>query len=76
MCELLFLHGNNGSFFPAPYLDKHGETDPSLRRQNQLFLSQHRLDKCVRDVWLAHGIPTAIARKLESEHNTGGWDTL
>lgn len=67
-----------GSFFPAPYLTKHGETDQGLRTKHQLILNQKRYDKLVRDVWLMlnGSIWSAIARKLEGDTNAGGWETL
>ena len=75
-CAVLMLHHRNGSWFPAPYLDRYGETDLGLRRKEQLFLNKKRYDKLYRDVWLSNGIPTAVARKLEAEINTGGWEGL
>ncbi len=75
-CMILYLHGRNGSWSHAPYLDKHGEVDPGLRRNRQLFLSQKRYDALLRNVWLQHGIPTMISRKLEADMNNGGWETL
>lgn len=68
----------HGSFFPAPYLTKHGETDQGLRTKHQLILNQKRYDKLVRDVWLMlnGSIWSAIARKLEGDTNAGGWETL
>lgn len=76
-CMVLCLHGpGSGSWLPAPYLDKHGETDPTLRRHHQLFLNQKRYDKLLRDIWLNHMIPTVISRKMESDINPGGWETL
>ncbi|KAK3696636.1 E3 ubiquitin-protein ligase ubr1 [Vermiconidia calcicola] len=76
-CMVLFTHGpGNGSFAHAPYLDKHGEPDPTLRRHHQLFLNQRRYDKLMREVWLHHLIPTVISRKLEADINPGGWETL
>ena len=75
-CMVLFMHGDNGSFAHAPYLDRHGETDPTLRRHHQLFLNQKRYDKLIREVWLGHLIPTVISRKLEVDSNPGGWETL
>jgi len=79
---VLFLHsshdhkGFNGSWAIAPYLDKHGEADPTLRRHHQLYLNQKRYDALLRNVWLQHGIPSAIARRLEADINAGGWETL
>jgi E3 ubiquitin-protein ligase UBR1 len=76
-CMVLFTHGpGNGSYAHAPYLDKHGEPDPTLRRHHQLFLNQRRYDKLIRDVWLGHQVPSVISRKLEADINTGGWETL
>ncbi|KIW05508.1 uncharacterized protein PV09_03391 [Verruconis gallopava] len=75
-CMVLLLNGENGSWSYAPYLDKHGETDATLRRHHQLYLHQKRYDKLYREMWLAHGIPSAIARRLEGESNNGGWETL
>lgn len=75
-CMILYLHGRNGSWSHAPYLDKHGEVDPGLRRNRQLFLSQKRYDALLRNVWLQHGIPKMISRKLEADMNNGGWETL
>lgn len=75
-CCVLYLHGRNGSFNPAPYLDRYGEPDPGLRRGRQLFLNQKRYDALYRNVWLQQGIPTMIARKLEADINNGGWETM
>ncbi|KIX04013.1 uncharacterized protein Z518_07566 [Rhinocladiella mackenziei CBS 650.93] len=69
---------SHGSFFPAPYLTKHGETDSGLRSKHQLILNQKRYDKLLRDTWLMTNgsIWSTIARKLEGENNAGGWETL
>jgi E3 ubiquitin-protein ligase UBR1 len=76
-CMVVFSHrGQSGSWIQAPYLDKHGEPDPTLRRHHQLYLNQRRYDKLLRDVWLNHMIPSMISRKLEGDINTGGWETL
>ncbi|KAJ5467023.1 hypothetical protein N7475_004775 [Penicillium sp. IBT 31633x] len=75
-CTVLYLHNTNGSWHYAPYLDRHGEVDPGLRRNRQLILNQKRYDRLLRDVWLSHSVPATISRKLESEINTGGWETI
>ncbi|TKA23167.1 hypothetical protein B0A50_07197 [Salinomyces thailandicus] len=75
-CMVLFMHGGNGSWAHAPYLDQHGETDPTLRRHQQLYLNQKRYDKLYREAWLGHLVPTVISRKLEGDVNPGGWETL
>ncbi|PKY03100.1 hypothetical protein P168DRAFT_255222 [Aspergillus campestris IBT 28561] len=75
-CTVLYLHRRNGSWHYAPYLDRHGEVDPGLRRNRQLILNQKRYDRLLRDVWLSHGIPATISRKLEADINNGGWETI
>jgi len=75
-CHVLYLSHGKGSWAPAPYLDKHGETDSGLRRNRQLFLNQRRYDTLQRNIWLQHGIPSVISRRLEAEVNTGGWETI
>jgi len=75
-CVILYLHEDSGSFMTAPYMDKFGEPDPSLRSNLQLFLSQKRYDNGLRHAWLTHGIPSVVARKLENEVSPGGWESL
>ncbi|KAK5115499.1 hypothetical protein LTR62_001158 [Meristemomyces frigidus] len=76
-CMVLYMHGPaNGSWSHAPYLDRHGEPDPTLRKHHQLFLHQRRYDRLLRETWLGHGIPSLISRKLEADINPGGWETL
>jgi E3 ubiquitin-protein ligase UBR1 len=75
-CMVLFLNLDHGTWAVAPYLDKHGEVDPTLRRHHQLFLNQKRYDALLRKVWLEGGIQSLIARRLEGDLNNGGWETL
>lgn len=75
-CMVLFLNLDHGTWHTAPYLDKHGEVDPTLRRHHQLFLNQKRYDALLRKVWLEGGIQSMIARRLEGDINTGGWESL
>jgi len=75
-CMVLYLHEESGSWTQAPYLDRYGEVDPSLRRNRQLLLNQKRYDALLRNVWLQHMVPTAISRKLEADINNGGWESL
>lgn len=75
-CMVLFLNEEHGTWYTAPYLDRHGETDPTLRRHHQLFLNQRRFDVLLRKVWLEGGVQSFIARRLEGDVNNGGWETL
>ncbi|KAI1810561.1 hypothetical protein GGS20DRAFT_169552 [Poronia punctata] len=75
-CALYYAHRGSGSFNNAPYIDKYGEVDIGLRHGRQLFLSQKRYDSMVRNIWLSHGIPSYISRRLEADINNGGWETI
>ncbi|KAL9623663.1 MAG: hypothetical protein Q9160_002119 [Pyrenula sp. 1 TL-2023] len=75
-CTVLFTHHENGSWYHAPYLTRHGEVDPGLRQHHQLILNQKRYDRLIRDVWLNHGVCSVISRKLEGDVNNGGWETI
>ena len=68
----------NGSWFNAPYLTKHGETDAGMRMRSQLILNQRRYDRLIRESWLMvnGSVWSAVARKLESEVNGGGWESI
>jgi len=74
-CSLLYIYAGNGAFVQAPYLDVHGEIDLSMRRGRRQYLHHARWEE-IRRTWLSHGIPTLIARKLESTVDCGGWETL
>ena len=74
---------SHGSFFPAPYMTRHGETDSGLRSKQVLMLSERRYERGLRDSWLCvgggyggGGVWSMVARRLEGEVNAGGWETL
>ncbi|KAK8114467.1 hypothetical protein PG999_006536 [Apiospora kogelbergensis] len=75
-CAIFYLHRKSGSFSNAPYIDKYGEVDVGLRHGRQLFLNQRRYDSMIRAMWLGHGVPSFISRKLEADINNGGWETI
>ncbi|TAQ84978.1 hypothetical protein B7494_g6686, partial [Chlorociboria aeruginascens] len=75
-CCVFYLYHISGSWMVAPYIDRYGEVDPGLRHQRQLFLNQKRYDALLRTVWLGHGVPSVISRKLEMDINNGGWETI
>ncbi|KAJ3037015.1 hypothetical protein HDV00_002148 [Rhizophlyctis rosea] len=74
-CIVLILHGDNGNFMNPPYLDAHGEVDVGLRRGRPQYLNMRRYDE-IRKLWLTHGIPSFVARKIEQSIDFGGWPTL
>nr|XP_056707151.1 E3 ubiquitin-protein ligase UBR1 [Euleptes europaea] len=65
-CRLMLMAGKNrGCFYPAPYLDEYGETDPNLLRGNPLQLCHERYRK-LHLLWLQHCIIEEIARNQET----------
>ncbi|EFX03776.1 ubiquitin-protein ligase e3 component [Grosmannia clavigera kw1407] len=75
-CCIFYLHRLSGSYGYAPYIDKYGEVDLGFRHGRPLLLNQRRYDLMLRAVWLSHGIPSFISRKLEMDINNGGWETV
>ncbi|TPX55891.1 hypothetical protein PhCBS80983_g04953 [Powellomyces hirtus] len=74
-CVIYLMHNDNGCFIHPPYLDSHGEVDVGLRRGRPQYLNQKRYDELSK-LWLTHGIPSFVARKIESTFDVGGWITL
>ncbi|KAI9104974.1 hypothetical protein DFS34DRAFT_223040 [Phlyctochytrium arcticum] len=74
-CVILLLHWDNGFFNTPPYLDAHGEVDFGLKRGRPQFLNQRRYDE-IRKLWLTHGVPSFVARKIEQSFDRGGWQTM
>lgn len=73
---MLYLSRISGSFSNAPYIDRYGEVDMNLRSGRQLSLHQKRYDSMLRTLWLGHGVPSFISRRLEADINNGGWETI
>jgi E3 ubiquitin-protein ligase UBR1 len=49
--------------------------DMKNRRGRRQYLHYARWEE-IRKTWLNHGIPTVVARKLESSIDSGGWEML
>uniref|UniRef100_A0A8D0GAB6 E3 ubiquitin-protein ligase n=1 Tax=Sphenodon punctatus TaxID=8508 RepID=A0A8D0GAB6_SPHPU len=65
-CRVILIEGKTrGCFYPAPYLDEYGETDPGLKRGNPLHLSHERYRK-LHLLWQQHCIIEEIARSQET----------
>ncbi|KAF9481254.1 hypothetical protein BDN70DRAFT_876575 [Pholiota conissans] len=75
-CSVLYLNSGNGTFTTSPYLDAHGEVDLSMSRRGRRQFLHHARWEVIRKTWLSHGIPSMVARKLESSMDSGGWETL
>ncbi|KYO28439.1 hypothetical protein Y1Q_0016017 [Alligator mississippiensis] len=65
-CKVVLVESKTrGCFYPAPYLDEYGETDPGLKRGNPLHLCQERYRK-LHLLWQQHCIIEEIARSQET----------
>ncbi|XP_053127258.1 E3 ubiquitin-protein ligase UBR1 isoform X2 [Hemicordylus capensis] len=65
-CKIVLIGGKTrGCFYPAPYLDEYGETDPNLSRGNPLHLCHGRYRK-LHLLWQQHCIMEEIARNQET----------
>ncbi|KAJ3209743.1 hypothetical protein HDU67_005962 [Dinochytrium kinnereticum] len=73
--RILFLNHEKGTYMDPPYLDSYGEVDLNLRKGRLQFLHQRRYDE-VRKIWLGHGIPSHVARGIDSIGSLGLWTTF
>eukprot|EP01135_Chromosphaera_perkinsii_P001327 Nk52_evm54s164 gene=Nk52_evmTU54s164 len=71
-CTIFMLAGDRGTFYPAPYLDSHGEPDIGLRRGRPLHLNAYRYSKLNR-LWCNHGVASEITRSFENSPNATDW---
>jgi len=60
-CTVLLLDGLRGTYYPSPYVDKHGEKHRSFRGK-PLFIDAKRI-KMLSKLWLSHGLPNEVASK-------------
>ncbi|KAJ3294206.1 hypothetical protein HDU79_011373, partial [Rhizoclosmatium sp. JEL0117] len=70
--KILLLHNEKGCHMDPPYLDIHGEVDVNRRKGSRQFLHLRRYDD-IKKLWLTHGLPSYIARAVESVPSYGGW---
>ncbi|KAI9317943.1 hypothetical protein BX666DRAFT_1565983 [Dichotomocladium elegans] len=71
---VLLLHADGGSIMSAPYLDSHGEVDIFLKRGTPQFLNPQRYEQ-IRQMWLSHGVPAYVRRKMESSYSYTRWES-
>ncbi|GLH16188.1 E3 ubiquitin-protein ligase UBR1 [Gryllus bimaculatus] len=64
-CDVMVLDASGqGCFLAAPYVDKHGETDPGLLRGHPLHLCQKSYQELTH-MWLNHSLYKKIAEETE-----------
>jgi hypothetical protein len=58
-CHILLAHRKHCSYFPAPYVDYHGESHRQVRGK-PLHLDTNRFESLYQ-LWLSHSIPQEVA---------------
>jgi hypothetical protein len=59
--KILLIHGKHSAFYPAPYVDEHGDAHNYFKGK-PLQLDYARLS-VLRKMWLAHNVPTEVANR-------------
>ncbi|CEP62758.1 putative ubiquitin-protein ligase UBR2 LALA0_S06e03114g [Lachancea lanzarotensis] len=82
-CFLLILsntvylaYGHRGTFYQAPFLNQHGETDEDYRNGAPVFLSRERYLHLSQDVVLGNMIPHLVYRLTDNSSDLGGWESM
>ncbi|SCV03485.1 LAMI_0H08526g1_1 [Lachancea mirantina] len=69
-------YGKRGTFYQAPYLNEHGETDEEYRNGTPVFLSKERYESLIRDVVLGNMVPHLVFRLTDNITDLGGWESM
>lgn len=69
-------YGHRGTFYQAPYLNSHGETDDDYRNGAPVFLDRNRYLHLSQDVILNNMVPHLVFRLTENTLDLGGWESM
>ncbi|CUS22243.1 LAQU0S05e00914g1_1 [Lachancea quebecensis] len=69
-------YGHRGTFYQAPYLNTHGETDDDYRNGAPVFLDRERYLHLSQDVILNNMVPHLVFRLTENTLDLGGWESM
>lgn len=69
-------YGQKGSFYPAPYLHKHGEPDEDFKYNSPVYLDRSRYEHLKNGVILENMIPHIVFRLTDNNSDLGGWETM
>ncbi|QLQ81098.1 hypothetical protein HG537_0E04530 [Torulaspora globosa] len=73
---IYLAYGQRGSFYPAPYLHRHGEPDEDLKYNSPVYLDERRYEHLKSGVILENMIPHIVHRLTENNSDLGGWETM
>lgn len=69
-------YSDRGTFYPAPYLHKHGEPDEDFKYNSPVYLDLKRYEHLKNAVILENMIPHIVFRLTDNNSDLGGWETL
>lgn len=74
--SIYLSYGERGTFYSAPYLDKHGEPDVDFKYNTPVFLDEKRYEHLCNGVMLDNMIPHIVLRLTDGNSDLGGWETM
>lgn len=69
-------YGKRGTFYPAPFLHKHGEPDEGLKYSSPVYLDEERYEHLKKGIILENMIPHLVFRLTDNNSDLGGWETM
>ncbi|AGO09844.1 AaceriAAL147Cp [[Ashbya] aceris (nom. inval.)] len=69
-------YGDRGTFFKAPYVNKHGEVDEDYKYGTPVFLDEKLYSHLGNDIVLGGKIPHLVHRLTENMSDVGGWESM
>lgn len=69
-------YGERGTFYPAPYLHKHGEPDEDFKFNSPVYLDRRRYEHLKNGIILENMIPHIVFRLTDNNSDLGGWETM
>lgn len=69
-------YDRRGTFYRAPYLNRHGETDEDYRNGTPVFLNTKRYSHLSHDIVFGNMIPHLVFRLTDTTSDLGGWESM
>ncbi|SCU82914.1 LAME_0C03334g1_1 [Lachancea meyersii CBS 8951] len=74
--SVYLAYGHRGTFYQAPFLNQHGETDEDYRNGAPVFLDEERYLHLSQDIVLGNMIPHLVYRLTDNNSDLGGWESM
>ncbi|SCU96687.1 LANO_0E14092g1_1 [Lachancea nothofagi CBS 11611] len=77
MSNTVYLsYGYRGTFYQAPFMNSHGETDEDYRSGSPVFLNKERYLYLSQDIILGNMVPHLVFRLTDNNSDLGGWESM